>query len=252
MKAAGYFDSHNQKINDTQLYQELTLFVAPSNQVQFNGITDIDSFYVAVDQTEKSPKLFKLFRLVSTVSISNAEVERKFSRSKLVITKHMSNLQEENFNARKKIISGMKFFGDDIATFAISTSLVRKVSLASSNYKRKLEARKTENETERKWLHLDEEVTEQIRLAKEVDNLQDKEIEHAISEAGKLEKDIKAEQRTLTEFLNCMAKCKDGARIQELVKQSTVSTATMADMQEELKMIRTKILELQVKKFSRK
>lgn len=249
---AKYFDLHNQPINSTTLFEELTLFVAPNNQLLFNEISDIDKFYIKVEQEGKSPELFKLFRLVSTVSISNAEVERNFSRSKHVITKYMSNLQEENFNARKQIISGMKFFGDSIEDFTVSTTLVRKVNMTSSVYKRKLEEMKLEDEANKKRKRSDDQVALQIRLTDEAAKSLDDQMEVAITEAGKIEKEMQVEQKGLTNFFNCMASSKDGARIQELVQQSKLSTNVIAQMHEDLKKIQTTILELQAKKLSRK
>lgn len=44
--------------------------------------------------------------MVSACSVSNAEVERYFSRSGLIIMKKVSNLGKD-FNDRKHLISGM-------------------------------------------------------------------------------------------------------------------------------------------------
>lgn len=248
LEAATYFAT----IDNTKLFEELTLFVSPRSQEKFKDIADIDKFYVAVDQSGASPELFGLFRITSALSISNAEVERHFSRSKLIISSQMSNLKEENFNARQQIISGMKFFADDISTFPVPTSLINKVSVASRNYKRRLEQEKAESGEAEKKQRLDDELLAQIRSTQAAVEALDSEMETAIVEAGNLDKDLAAEQKSLESFLGCMVKCKNGTRMQELIQQSQLSRTTIVDMQEDYKKIQSKILALQAKKLTTK
>lgn len=164
----------------------------------------------------------------------------------------MSNLQEENFNARKQIISGMKFFNDDIENFPVSTSLIRKVTSASSVYKRKLEEQKTEAAEIAKRQRLAKDKEAQIRLSKEAAEFDDNEIELAIEEAGKIEKNLQTEQKALGDFLKCMSTCKDGPMIQELIKQSQLSTDAISNLHEDHKKMQETILKLQAKILSRK
>lgn len=251
---AEYFKTHNQDIDKTKLFEELTLFVSPRNQELFKDLVDIDKFFVAVDETGKFTELFKVFRLASTVTISNAEVERNFSRSKMVITKHMSNLQEGNFNARKRIISGMKFFGDDIENFPITTLLISKVHLAHRDYKRKMDDQKKQDEGLKNRQRLDEALTSQIQESQIASQNYSTQMESAISEAGKISKDLEVEQKALSNFLNCMGSCKDQDRIHQLVKDSKLSAATISTLEKELSETQAKILKLQsdrIKKLTR-
>lgn len=228
-----------------KLFEELTLFIAPRNQEPFKDLVDIDEFFVAVDKSGKSPELFKLFRFVSTVTISNAEVERNFSRSKLIITKHMSNLKERNFNARKRIISGMKFFGNDVVNFPLPTSLISKVHHAHRDYKRKMDDTKAEQEIAEKRLRLNNEITAQIQASEGASSNYSKRIESATAEAGKLKKDLEVERKTLEGFLNEMATCKDPDKFHELATNSKLSTTTISQMDQEFNVIQSKILKLQ-------
>lgn len=250
-----YFKHHNQVIDKTKLFEELTLFVSPRNQELYKEITNIDKFYVTVDEKGKSSELVKLFRLVSALTISNAEVERNFSRSKLVITKQMSNLQEENFNARKHIISGMKFFQDDIATFPVSTSLISKVHYAHRDYKRKRDEDKTEQENAGKRQRFDEELSTQMRAMKEAANLHDNQIESAVNEAGKIKKDLVNEKKTLDNLLSCMATCKNHDQIQALIQETKLSSDTISALEDNYIKIQDDILKMQndrIKKLARK
>lgn len=255
LAVADYFKPHNQIIDKTKLFEELTLLVSPRNQDQFKDFKDIDKFYVAVNEKGQSPETFNLFRLISALTISNAEVERQFSRSKLVITKQMSNLQEENFNSRKRIISGMKFFQDDISNFPVSTSMISKVHNAHRDYKRKHDDEKSEHESKEKRQRADEELTSQIRSAKQLSEIFTKQIESKVCEVGKIQMDLKNEKTALNGFLDCMASCKDQKRLKELIEESQLSTSTISALEEDLFKIQNDILKLQedrIKKLTSK
>lgn len=229
--------------------------MSPRNQDQFKEYKDIDKFYVAVSEKGKSPEMFNLFRLTSALTISNAEVERHFSRSKLVITKQMSNLQEENFNARKHIISGMKFFQDDVSNFPVSTSMISKVHNAHRDYKRKHDGEKSEHENKEKRQRADEELAAQICSAKQLSELFTKQIESKVCEVGKIQKGLKNEKNALNGFLNCMTSCKDQKRLKELIEESQLSTSTISTLEEDLFNIQNDILKLQedrIKKLTNK
>lgn len=246
-----YFEQCNQNINRTQLFEELVLFISPSNQLLYEGITDTDKFYVAVDQSGKCPELFRLFTLVSALTISNAEVERNFSRSKQIISPEMSNLKEENFNARKRIISGMGFFNDDIENFPVATTLVSKVLAAHRNFKRKRDDEKAQQEENGKRQQLDEELTTRMRQAKDTAEAHNKKIEEAIEEAGKLKKDLEVEGKALGSFLTAMATCKDQTRMKILIENSQLSRITISTIEDDYAKIQATIMELQNKRIAK-
>lgn len=128
-------------INERKLYDELTILTTSKEMNRWKECKDVDQLICKI-QEKKFPNLLDLFLMVSACSVSNAEVERYFSRSGLIITKKVSNLHEDNFNDRKNIISGMQFFDNDLSLLKIDSNLIQKVSQASSKYKRKLEEEK--------------------------------------------------------------------------------------------------------------
>lgn len=246
-----YFKQSNKTFDKTKLFEELTILVSPRYQEQYEGINDIDKFYVAVEEKGKSPELVKLFRLVSALTISNAEVERHFSRSKLVITKQMSNLQEENFNARKHIISGMRFFQNDIANFPVTNSLISKVHHAHRDFKRKRDDDHAEQENMEKKQRLDEEISDHIRATKEANKIFESQMKTKVEKAGKLQLDLMNEKKALNSFLNCMSTCVDEKRMKELVKESQLSNATISNLEEEHNLIQNDILKMQKEQINK-
>lgn len=249
LQVAKCFESHNQAMDTTKLFEELTLLLSPTNRVVYNNVANIDVFYSAVSDDRKSPELVHLFRLISALSISNAEVERNFSRSKRIISSHMTNLQEENFNSRKRIISGMQFFGDNVADFSVSQSLLKKVSGAAKAFKRKLEEQKAEQESLKKRKQMDEENADQIRIASEASEMTDNEIARAMAAVGKIDKSMADEQKALDNLLKCLASSKDQESAQELIKQSQLSSSKISSLHSDLTKAQGKIFELQAKKL---
>lgn len=146
----------------------------------------------------------------------------------------------------------MKFFSNDITTFPIPTSLITKIGMAHKSYKRKIDDEKALNDSKEKKQRVDEESAIQQRIARETAETFTKEIETVIAEAGSVDKDLACEQKTLENFLNCMGSCKDEKRMQTLIQQSKLSRETIGDLQQDYKKIQAKILELRVKKLSKK
>lgn len=257
LAVADYFKPLNQNIDKTKLMEELALVISTRNQEAYENLTSIDKFYGEIEKKQNRPELCKLFRLVSAVSISNAEVERNFSRSKNVITYRMSNLQEENFNSRKRIISGMKFFNNDVGSLPISTMLVQKVHFAHRDYKRKLDDNKISEENSQKRQRMSEELTAHVRNVKEASELYEKQIESATAECEKFKKDLEVEERNLSRLLNSISTCDtdDQDRFKELVKASQLSASTISSLKLDFINTQKDISKMQndrIKKLTRK
>lgn len=139
MQLSRFFKS--DVIKEKKLYDELTILVTKGKAADHNEHEDIDQFYCKLME-EDYPNLTTLFTMVSACSVSNAEVERYFSRSGLIITKKVSNLDESSFNDRKHIISGMQFYNNDLKLLKMDANLFSRVNQAHSTYKRKLEEQK--------------------------------------------------------------------------------------------------------------
>lgn len=174
----------NGIIDEKKLYDELTVLVTSNKEVDYANCKNIDEFYCVIME-KGNPNLGNLFMMVSACSVSNAEVERYFSRSGLIITKKVSNLEEKSFNDRKHIISGMQFFNNDLKMLQMDGALYNKVQHASSKYKRKLEEEK----------QLSQELSKRQRS--DDDNLMRLQLIADIQEEKELSKDL-ARQISLT------------------------------------------------------
>jgi hypothetical protein len=171
----------NNVLNEKELFDELTILVTTKNERDFADCKTIDSFFSAIFEWREVPNLKALFGMVSACSISNAEVERYFSRSGLVVTKRAANLEEESFNDRKRIISGMEFFDNNLNHLKINANLIAKVGQSHSVYKRRLEEEKqlaTDTaEKKRSPVELEEHI-QNVQLEKKII----KDIEQQVSE----------------------------------------------------------------------
>lgn len=176
-------------IDEKKLYDELVILVTSRKASDYEKCNDIDHFYCDLMDTKEYPNLTVLFTMVSACSVSNAEVERYFSRSGLIITKKVSNLDESSFNDRKHIISGMQLYNNDLKLLKMDASLYSRVNSAYSSYKRKLE--------EEKQL-----VSESAKRQRNQDeDLQHIELIAAINEGKELSRNVTEQIRLIAEEL---------------------------------------------------
>lgn len=142
----------------------------------------------------------------------------------------------------------MNFFGDDVAEFKVPQSLIKAVSGASRAYKRKLSDQKAEADELLKRNRLDEEVTQQVLIAKEAEEMAEKEMEASIAEAGTIDRALTAEHKTMSSFLLCLSTTKDAQKIKDLTKELQLSSGRIVTFEDSYKKVQGKILKLQEKK----
>lgn len=102
------------KLDKVRVYEEVIVVKGLKHSLPSE---DDFEFYNSLFCQHNFVELKKLFQIVITVSHSNAEAERRFSSSKLVMTENRSSMSEELFNHRKNIINGMHFFQNDLEKF---------------------------------------------------------------------------------------------------------------------------------------
>ncbi|XP_049294373.1 uncharacterized protein LOC125769620 [Anopheles funestus] len=105
-------------------------------------------FYAVLFRLHDFVELKKLFQIIITISHSNAEAERRFSSSKMVMTEKSSCMSEELFNHRKNIINGMQFFNNDLEKFIPPKELLLKAKIARQTHYEKIEKEKQEKKNE--------------------------------------------------------------------------------------------------------
>jgi hypothetical protein len=148
-----------------QIVRELPFYGISSTDVvdewrllQLEDINDstgkIDQYWneifkiVNVCKSPKYPLITKVVKACLSLSHGSADVERGFSRSKLILTEDKACMLERTLNAKLNIIDGMKKYSYRAALVPITQELVTAARLAHQKYLVYLEAEKVKlNET---------------------------------------------------------------------------------------------------------
>lgn len=131
----------------------------------------------------KYPLISKVIKLTLTISHGNADVERGFSKSKLILTDDKTSMKERILNARLTVYEATKQFKGNVHLIPITKELISKGRNANKSYVTYLENEKRKQEEKAK---LEEE--DRKRLEEEKENLK---------KLDRMKKDIKGLEENL-------------------------------------------------------
>ncbi|XP_058451946.1 uncharacterized protein LOC131430760 [Malaya genurostris] len=136
----------NFHLDKTKIYEEVVLASVFFSGQNFDCMLSDLEFYKLLFQQSCCQELQKLFDICSCVSHSNAEIERRFSHSKILMSDGRSRLGENTFNNAKNIINGMLFFDNMVTNFVCDKNLILKAKFARQAYEAKMDKKRNEEE----------------------------------------------------------------------------------------------------------
>lgn len=156
-------------LSKTQIYEELVLIRLRLDSEMISDAENDLVIYNTIFSQENFPETEKLLSIVSCVSHSNAEIERRFADSKHMMEENQSKMSSDTFNNRKTIKNGMVFYDNKLINFKVTKDLMLKAKFARQNYESKLEEQKqkVESENEKKKEEKKIKVCEEIRKQQE-------------------------------------------------------------------------------------